>query len=433
MSLSWQIVLIAVLLLLSGFFSSAEISLLSMSRWRVERLRSRPETRKRSELLARLLERPSRLLITILLGNNLVNVASTALTETLVDRHLGQWLSGASTAVAIVLMTVLLLIMGEVTPKTLALSRPVEMAQLQARPVRWLIWLTRPLGVVIEAFLHLVERALAIEGSGRGRLVSEAEFKTLVRQCEREGVLAEREGRFIRKVLSLKTTPVRNVMLPRTQIVALPEDASIAEALRLVRETGLLRIPVIRETVDLITGILYAKDLVPARLGLDHPRSIREVMRTPMFVPETKSVKSLLREMLQSRVHIAVVLDEQGGTAGLITLERILAEMIGDVTEEIGPTGKLLRPLSPEAAIVSGLLSLERFNAYFGTEFTHEHYHTVGGLVMSAFGRLPRVGDSIVIDGVRFEVQKIEGARIFELLVTLPREDAEDAAPGEPA
>jgi len=360
----------------------------------------------------------------VLIGNNLVNTASTALAETFLNDKLANVFSPpVSAAFTVVCMTLLLLLAGEITPKTIALARPEPLAMSASRPILWLTFAFRPLILLLEAVFALIERMIGLSEGQRRRIVTESEFKTLVKQSERTGVLAHQEGHFIRKVLTFKNTPARSLMIPRTQLMGLPEDSPITQAFEFLNRYALTRIPLYRGDLDHVTGILYTKDLVPVRMGSSSPASVNELLRKPLYVPETKTAKNLFRDMMNSRVHIAVVVDEQGVTTGIITIEDILQEMTGDAVERLRGPGSLIRMADSEKAVISGLLPLDSFNFHFGTELEHESFRTIGGLVMNAFGYIPDEGEKIAFSGFNFTARKVEGARIFELLVERERSD----------
>ncbi|MBS3938567.1 MAG: HlyC/CorC family transporter, partial [Peptococcaceae bacterium] len=304
---AWEWGLLMILLLLSAFFSGSETSLMSLNRLRVRHL---VETGvPGAKLVERLLAHPNRLLSTILVGNNIVNISVSALGTSIALRIFGQ----AGIGIAIAILTVLVLIVGEITPKTYAAANNGERLALRvARPISWLQTVLSPVIKLLAATASFIIRLLGGKTNPDRALITEEEIRTMVNLGEGQGAIEPQEREMITSVFELNDTLVREVMVPRIDVVAVSVDTGLNKAWEIVVKTGHSRLPVYQHSLDRIVGILYAKDLMKDWHNLEK-NSTRNIMREPFFVPETKRVSELLRELRRERIHIAVVLDEYGG------------------------------------------------------------------------------------------------------------------------
>jgi len=412
---------LALLLLCSGFLSGSETALFSLSHLRANRIRR--ESPRVGETILRLISNPRRLLISILVGNTFVNVLASALGDSLLQRtfspHLGE-------VVAISGMTVLLLIFGEITPKTLAIQSPEKVARRVAPLIEWESRLVFPARRVIRLVTDLLLRAVT-RGEARRHGFTSEEFLTAVRIGEVEGVLDREEGRMITSVVRLSDTTVEALMRPRSEMVTLPVGSSYEEVLGLIAARGLSRIPVLGESPDEVLGILHVKDLLaiePADWG---PGTLRGLLREPYFVPEPARAHELFREFQQRRIRLAIVVDEYGGVAGLITLEDLLEEIVGDIVK-IGTDLPEFQWLDWETAIVRGSLPLSEFNGKFDVELVSEDVHTVGGYLSARLGRIPRSGERIRFGGLEFQVTVASQQRVEQMIVYVAPRAGEPAA-----
>jgi len=312
------------------FFASSEASLFALGRMRLRKLKE--EGDPRHPLIENLLNRPRRLIISLLIGNETVNVAISSLTSALFislggDR--AKWL-----AIPVVVMGILLL--GEVLPKTLGVRHPDKIAPLVARPVNRFVTLVRPFHWLIRKVVDLVFRAAGVNPEPARFPLTEEEFKEMVETGQREGALEEGEKHFIHRVFQLSDKTVRNVMTPRAAIFALPVSTRPKEAVEILRENRFSRVPVYATGLDRIVGILHAKELLRARGQTGgEDRGLRPFLRRAHFVPLTKKLDVLFREFQKQRIHLAVVVDEYGKTAGIVTLEDILEELFGEIYDEL--------------------------------------------------------------------------------------------------
>lgn len=410
-----QVLLLALLLLLSGLMSGSETALTAISDWKVRQMRE--EGNGPSDLLALLEQNPTRFITTLLIGNNLVNIAATALVTQMsiaLSRQAG-FGEAAAVGYATALMTVLILIFGEITPKSIAVHHPVPFARFAIRPVYALSVVLYPIGRAFTYITTLVLRLLRIEPSNNP-LITENELRMMLRSAEEFGVIEATEQEMIRGVIDLEETVVREVMTPRVEVVAIAEGDSLRALLGAVMEHGYSRLPVYAENVDDVRGVAYARDLLPylgSAVDLD-TTPVRELMRPVQYVPETTSVLDLMRDMRMRKNHLAVVVDEFGGTAGVVTLEDIIEEITGEIYDETDEEESLdIEELGDGAFRIRASVHLEEVEDHFQRDFGDEgEYDTLAGFLISELGRIPEVGVAVEAAGVRFTVEEADERRV---------------------
>jgi len=365
--------------------------------------------------LAPLLTRPHELLVTLLVGITVANIAASALAAAVAERLFGQ----VGLGVAIPAMVVLLTVFGEVLPMTLAVEHPERFAAWANRPVGWLSRLLAPVRAMLGGFTALTLRLVGSERRHGQPEITEEELRTLVDVGAREGVVERDEREMIHKVFELEDTLVREVMVPRPDMFCLDMDTPRGEILDLLREHLHSRVPVYEGTIDQIVGILYTKDLLPYHRGLPPDFDLRAHLHPPYFVPESKRADALLREFQAKKLHLAIVVDEYGGTAGLVALEDLLEELVGEIRDEYDEEEPLIQPLGERRFLVSGRLPIDELNAATGLRVSGEAYDTVGGWVLDLFGRVPHRGEKAHAEDVTVTVQKVERTRVVEVVITL--------------
>jgi putative hemolysin len=417
-----QITLLMVLLALSGLLSGSETALTAMSRWKIRQLRERGEDR--SGAFALLESDPTRFITTILIGNNLVNIAATALvTQMSLALALGAGVSeAAAVAAATAVMTVLVLIFGEITPKSFAVHNAEAMSRAVIRPVYALSVLLYPLGRFFTLITASVLRLLRLEPT-TSPLISEEELRLMLRSAEEVGVIEAQEQEIMRRVIDLEEKPVREVMTPRVDMIAVAREAPLSEALALISQHGHSRLPVYSESVDDIRGVLYARDL----LGyLGRPEAfaeakVRDLVVPAEQVPENMDAWRLLRLMRMHRNHMAIVVDEFGGTAGLVTLEDLIEELIGEIYDETDIEAEAaIQRLGEGSFRIQGWVHLEHVEATLGLAFEEEaEYHTVAGFLIENLGHIPKAGESVEHGGYRFTVESVAERRVLSVLAEL--------------
>ena len=408
-----RFVILAALILCGAFFGAAETSLFAASRIALRRLRDAGDPRARAA--HQLLEDPGSLLTTLLAGNTIANVGSsvvaTSIALSLLGRRTGEF-------VAFVGATVLVLILGEIAPKTLAVRYADQLALRVAGTVRVVSRILTPLVRLLSLAGTAIVRPFGGAITPRAPLVTEDQLRFLVQVGEEEGVIEEKEREMIHSIFEFGDTLVREVMRPRVDIIAVPAKATINEALGLVMEYGHSRLPVYEGSVDHIVGVVYVRDLLPAlRQGrLDQP--VSEVQRRPFFVPESKKVDELFREMQRRKVSMAIVVDEYGGTAGLVTMEDLLEEIVGEIQDEYDLEEKPIQLVDDRTAVVNGRTSIEEVNGTLGLQLPIDEVDTIAGLVYALAGRVPGQGDTFSVPGAELRVERALGQRITKVRIT---------------
>ncbi len=431
-----EVLVLIVLTLLEGFFVAAEIALVSIRRSRVEQLvdEGNPGARR----VRRLLSEPGRFLAVCQLGLTFIGFfasafAAVSLTEQLKGALVGAGMGdGTAGGVSLLVVTVLLalftIVFAELVPKTLALAHPERFAIALSLPIDVLGRAFGPVIAVLTAITSRITRALGAKVTSDAQITAE-ELRLIVERGGEQGILEAEEEQMINAVIELGDRRVHEVMVPRIAMVSLPGDASLEEAIDTVIEEGHSRVPVYEHTIDEIVGILYAKDLLPFLKGTVEDRpSLRSILRTPVFVPESMSVDDLLHEFQRRKVHLAVVLDEYGGTAGLVTIEDLLEEIVGEIQDEYDEEEPLIVKISGDEARVDGRVSVddleELFDVTLGLE-DEDEYDTVGGLIYHRIGGVPKPGDRVVVEGLTLTVETTEHRRVGTVLVVREPVDPE--------
>jgi putative hemolysin len=402
--------------------AGAEAAYFSLSRHGAARL----EDEGAGSPLARLLAKPHELLITILVGITLVNIASSALATTVATGLLGP----RGVAIAIPVMIFLIVVFGEVLPMTIAVDDPHRFGRLAAWPILALAWVLTPVRAVLGAFTALVSRAVTREETPQ-TAITEAELRTLVEVGTREGQVERTEREMIHGVFELGDTTVWDLMTPRTDIFGVelgtPADRLVGE----LRAHLHHRVPVYEGSLDNVVGILSTKALLPHYRGLPAGFDLRRHLTPPYFIPQTKRADALLREFQARKLRMAIVVDEYGGTAGLVTMEDILEEVVGEIRDEFEAEERLAHRVDERTWRLAAKMPIQDFNQLTGLAISDEAFDTVGGWVLDLFGRVPHRGESIEAGGVRVTVEKVHRTRILEVLLRLPAPPA--PAPEVPA
>jgi len=404
------LVILAVCTIASGFFSGSETALIGISQERVHRLAGRS---RRGERVQRLREDPERMLSTLLVANNLVNVLAAAVATTmfigLVGARWGPW-------VATGVVTAVILVFGEITPKTLAARYPERYALAVAPTIWWLTQILAPVAQTFAAITRGLLRLLRIPVDSATAVVTEEDVKALVELGERGGNIEEVEREIIDALFGLTDRPIREVMTPRVDIVALHDPVTMSDVRAIVADSGHSRYPVVRGELDDLLGLLYVKDLL--RLAEEPgPDAIRSMLRTPHYVPESATILDTLQEMRRERFALAVVLDEHGGVEGLVTAKDLLAELVGELQDEYDPGAPSIVRVEPAEWIADGRLPVDDLAGELGVEIPEGPYSTVAGLFMSLSGRVPGEGDTVRFDGIVLEVLAMDRNRIERLRV----------------
>jgi putative hemolysin len=404
---------LGVLLVCSSLLTGAEAAFFSLGRARLKELAH--EQGKEPGPLTPLLQQPHELLVTLLVGITLVNIGASALAASVAGKLFGS----AGLAVAIGAMIFLLTVFGEILPMTLAVEHPRRFSAWVSRPVAWLSVLLAPIRVALGGFTGLTLRLVGSERRPGEPEISEEELRTLVDVGAREGVVDRTEREMIHKVFELEDTLVRTVMVPRPDMFCLDVTTPPVELLDRLRVELHSRVPVFEESIDRIIGVLYTKDLLPYLRGLPPDFDLRARLHPPYFVPESKRADALLREFQAKKIHLAIVVDEYGGTAGLVTLEDLLEELVGEIRDEFDEEERLIQKIGPRSFRVSGKLPIDELNTAAGLKIPNESFDTVGGWVLDLFGRVPHKGEKKDAGVVSVSVEKVQRTRVVEVLVTV--------------
>ena len=405
-----DILLLLLLLLLSGFFSGSETALFSLSPVKVARLKI--ERGKRGALVAELLDNPRRLLISIILGNMFVNVFSAALAESAATKMFGE--KGLS--ISILAMTFLILVFGEITPKTIAIHNAERVSPAVAPIIDGFGKFVFPFRRIVRLGADLILSALTRRMRSTDEAVSGPELQTAVEIGHREGVLADREKEMIHSVIELGDKRIAEVMRPRSQIVGFDIRTPVEEICAAVRSTRYSRIPLYRDALDQIKGILYVKDLLATASRPKDEADLSDLLRPPFYVPEQKRAGILLRDFRRRRVHLALVVDEYGLISGLVTLEDLLEEIFGQILDK-EPTTTPFEWIDARTVRVDARMELGALNELFGTSLSDETHKTVAGLLLTHLQRIPSDGDMFRYGNLLFTVSRAEPNRIREIIV----------------
>jgi putative hemolysin len=441
-----EILFLIFLTFLEGFFVAAEIALVSVRRSRIDQLVE--EGRASARRVRRLIDDPGRFLAVAQIGLTMIGFFASAFAAvSLVDRLQGLLetfgmapaaAGGAALIVVTIILALFTIVFAELIPKSIALASPERFALLLARPIDWLARALGPLVAVMSGITRWVTRSIGVD-MNQEAAISADELRLIVERGGEQGVLEAEEEQMINAVIELGERRVHEVMVPRVAIASVDADATLEQAIDLIVEVGHSRIPVYHDSIDEIVGILYAKDLLPYLKHDAGPRpQLRKLLRPPVLVPESMTVDDLLHEFQRRKVHIAVVLDEYGGTAGLVTIEDLLEEIVGEIQDEYDVEEPMVVRLSEHEARVDGRADVDELLELFDLDMKledAEEYDTVGGLVYHRIGGVPAPGDAVDVDGLRLTVESTDGRRVGKVLVTrqLRRDEPEEPTPAEAA
>ena len=398
-----------VMMALSGFFSSSETSLFSLSSVQLEQMRK--DQHPRIGLIQKLLSQPRRLIITILIGNELVNVTASVISAAIVIRVFGaenKWTN-------LIIMVPLLLLVGEITPKVLAIRHNVAFSSFESRPIEWFARLIKPVRLIVRNVADWFITLIIGKERSRGNIITEDMVRILAREALGEGALDHLEAQFIEQIFDFGNKTLEDVMTPRSDIFFLAIDRPLHEIIAEVCKSRHTKIPIYQENRDNVCGILHSRDL----LGIDvdkfskDPLRLQGLLRKPYFVPESKQAADLFRTFRERKLSIALTVDEYGGVTGLVTMEDLLECIFGEIhspSDEVHQVS--IKDLGEGRYAVEGSMPVAEFNQEMGSELSDEWGETIGGLLLHHYGELPPQGDKIEIDGFRFIVTEVEENRI---------------------
>ena len=405
MSTTTCIIMMAVCLLLSAYFSATETAFSSAN---TTRLKTLAEKGNGSAALAlKLLEQYDRLLSTILIGNNIVNIATASIGTVLFVRHYGD----AGATISTVVVTVVVLIFGEISPKSIAKDCAERCTMLSAPILRVLIWVLLPLNLLFSLWKKLLSRVFRLSGESK---MSQEELLMLVDEVQQEGSIDRDEGELLKNAIGFSEQEAQDILIHRVDLAALPVTAGKEEIAALFTQTKYSRLLIYEDSIDHILGTVHQKDFYVGCGVTDKP--LRDIIAPPVFALENEPIRLLLKKLQQAKTHVAVVVDEYGGTCGIVTMEDILEELVGEIWDEHDEEEVFLRKLGPDTYTVDAAMDLEDFAAYFHVK-TGSEMVSVSGWVMEQFGRVPEVGDSFTCGDLQVEVMRVENHRIEEIRV----------------
>jgi len=402
-----QLILVIIFLILSAFFSSSETALFSLNKLQIRKINiSRP---KSGGIVTHLLNFPRRTLITILIGNMIVNVAITSMTTFLIIQIFGS----KGLGLAICLVAFLLLIFGEVVPKSLAIKNAEAFSIIVARPLEIFARVIFPVRRLLQAVSDFILSIFIKETTLKKPYITQKELKTLVSISREEGVLEEEEKDMIEALLELGDQEVKEIMVPRTDIVACAKEASSGTLIKVMKDSLHTKIPIYSGSLDNIVGMISTREFM-----LSPNKDLEKFIRPVVFVPETKKVDDLLIELRAKKMTLAIVIDEYGGTEGLVTREDILEEIVGEIYDEYDKIEKLIERIDERKVIVSGKLSIKDVNEQLNLHLPLSKGETLSGLLLALFGHLPSVGEKVEYKGLKFEIKNIRKRRIEQIAIT---------------
>ena len=405
MSTTTCIIMMAVCLLLSAYFSATETAFSSAN---TTRLRTLAEKGSGGAALAlKLLEQYDRLLSTILIGNNIVNIATASIGTVLFVRHYGD----AGATISTVVVTVVVLIFGEISPKSIAKDCAERCAMLSAPILRVFIWVLLPLNRLFSLWKKLLSRVFRLGGESK---MSQEELLMLVDEVQQDGSIDRDEGELLKNAIGFSEQEAQDILIHRVDLATLPVTAGKEEIAALFTQTKYSRLLIYEDSIDHILGTVHQKDFYVGCGVTDKP--LRDIIAPPVFALENEPIRLLLKKLQQAKTHVAVVVDEYGGTCGIVTMEDILEELVGEIWDEHDEEEVFLRKLGPDTYTVDAAMDLEDFAAYFHVK-TGSEMVSVSGWVMEQFGRVPEVGDSFTCGDLQVEVMRVENHRIEEIRV----------------
>ena len=422
---SSMLIFLVALLVLSAIFSSAETAFLSTNKIRLRNLQEDGD--KKADLVLDLLENQNRLISTLLVGNNIVNISSSALATKMATDYFGD----AGVGIATGIMTLLVLVFGEVVPKNLAAAHAEGWAMFIAPFMKVMSVILTPVVVLLTKLSDTVVR-FSKKNKEEDQTITEDEFKILVNVGQEEGVFDESETEMINSIMEFDETYVKAIMVPRIDIVAVDVEDSINEALRLIIDGGHSRIPAYEDSIDNIVGILYAKDIFEHLDADFNELKVKALIRDAYYIPETKKVSDLLNELRLKKVHMAIILDEYGGTNGLVTIEDLIEEIIGDIQDEYDVEEDLIVMHSDNQLVADARAPIGDVEEAFDVELDEDiledsEADTIGGLAFEHLGGIPEVDDEVTVGRFLIRIVNVSGRRITKVEVTLlPPEEDED-------
>lgn len=414
-----QILIIIGLLALSAFFSSSETAMMSVNKIRVRNLADAGLSQ--AVVLAKVLDNQSKMLSAILIGNNIVNISASSLMTVLVTRIFGDQYVGLATG----FLTLMVLIFGEITPKTTATIYSETLALRVAKPIYFIMQVLTPVIFLVDKLSMGVLRLLHVDPNKKQDAITEDELRTIVEVSHEEGVIESDEKKMIYNVFDFGDSVAKDIMVPRIDMTFIDVESTYEEIMEIFRQEKYTRYPVYEETTDNVIGIINIKDLIL----IEHEKrfNLRDYLREPLYTYEYKKTAELMVELRKTQNNIAIVLDEYGATAGLITLEDMLEEIVGEIRDEYDEDEEdLIKKLGPQEYMVEAGMKLDDLNDQLGLKLESEDYDSIGGFVIGLLDHLPEEGEEVTFENLRFVVEKMERNRIETIHLYISESAAEE-------
>lgn len=409
-----QLIILVILLIFSGLFSSAETSLTTVNIYKMKALAE--EGSRRAKMVLKLMENPGKVLSTILIGNNIVNITASSLMTIVVTKLFGSPAVGIATGV----LTILILIFGEITPKNLATIYSESFALFYAMPIKVLSVVLTPVIWLLDKLCNFIYWILRVDPNGMNKQMTESELRTIVNVSHEDGVIEGEEKEMITNVVDFGDSIAKDIMIPRADITMAPVDASYEEILDYFMEEQYSRLPIYEENKENIIGILHMKDLFFYQNRTEEAFSIREVMREPYYTYEYQKTSGILEELRKNSVSITIVLDEYGAAAGMITLEDLLEEIVGEIRDEYDDyEEEIIKQIDENQYEVDGGAKIGDVNDALGLDLASEDYDSIGGYVIELLDHLPETGEAGQNERALFEVLEADKTRVERIRITL--------------
>ena len=423
-----QIILILILIGVNAFFAASEMAIVSVRQAKLKPLID--DGNKAAILVGKFLEEPSKLLSTIQIGITFAGFLASAIGAQSLSSSFSVFLknldipiiSASASVIATISVTAIIgfftIVLGELVPKRLALEKSDKIALAVAKPIRILFKIVSPAVRLLAFMTNLIAKLLGGSNDFDNSQITEEEIRMMINVGEEKGIFQETETNMINSIFEFDNTAAKEVMTPRTHIIAVNIDATVDEILEIVIEENFSRIPVYENSIDNVVGLLYVKDLFALiRKSVEWEISLKDLIRPAYFVPEYKKIDELFKEMQKSKTHIAIVIDEYGGTAGLITIEDLLEEIVGNIFDEYDDVVLEYEQIDEDTYIVDGLLGISEINDIMHIDLPEEEFDTISGMILSLSGKMPEVGEEVEFDDVAFRIEEVDDKRISKIKI----------------
>lgn len=407
-----QFIILLVLLCLSAFFSSAETAFTTVNHIRIHSLAENGN--KRAAIVEKIVDNSAKMLSAVLIGNNIVNISASSLATILAQRMFGNY----AVTIATGILTIFVLIFGEIMPKTIATLSAEKLTLIYSPIIYGIMWLFTPVIIIVNKLSEFLLFLLHIDPSKRGSGITETELRTLVDVSHKEGIIETDERKMINNVFDFGDATAKDAMIPRIDMAMADINSSYEDLIELFQRERYTRIPIYEGTTDNVIGIINMKDLLLYDKRVDF--HVKDFLRKAYYTYESKKLSELMREMKKTSVNIIIVLDEYGVTVGLITIEDLLEEIVGDIRDEYDIDEEdEFKQLSENEYLIEGQMKIDDLNDRLGFHLSSENYDSMGGLIIENLDRIPAAGDSILLDNIRLTVQKLDNKRIDRILVKI--------------